>query len=121
MKTRLAAFLLLATVASANADAPRSIPDGKIAHTIHLDALPDRDLIGSKVDIYARRMSNNSAQSDLLTLVVKDAILVASPQRNEWGAETRQATFAIDPKDVKRLKKFEKKVGSSLIVRAEVR
>jgi hypothetical protein len=93
-------------------------PEGKAAYTITLSALPDRGLIGRRVDLVERRMSNNSARRDDVRTVLSDVLLLSSPEVNEWGAATRQATLALDPKEIKKLRKAEGRLGSDLLIRS---
>jgi hypothetical protein len=95
-----------------------AMPEGKSPYTVNLASLPDRDLIGKNVDIFYRRMSNHSARRDDLRLVISNVLLLESPEVNEWGAPTRRATFALDAKETRTVRKLENRLGGDLIVRA---
>jgi hypothetical protein len=115
-------FLSVSSFAGAELARPvtsvKGVPDGKVAYQVLLSSLPDRSLVGQPVDIVARRISDHSAYGDDVIPVLSGVPLIASPEVNEWGASTRQATFALDEKELKKLKKYESRLGYDLLVRS---
>ena len=91
-----------------------SIPAGKTPYVVFLAAIPDAGLVGKRVDVIARIMTNHSAVS--LEKVVVSNVLLVSAQDNEWAAADRNVTLAVSPQEQKKLDKASAQVGVDLLV-----
>ena len=111
-------ILALAVGVEAAAPSKKSVPSGKMPQTVRVAALPDRSLIGTQVNVYLRPTSAYYFQSENLRPLLSNVLLLASPEDNEWGAATRQVTLALDEKELKRLRKAERKGRGEIIIQA---
>jgi hypothetical protein len=93
-----------------------SAPVGMVSYKVYLAASPDPDLLGKKVDVVSRVMTNNSAVS--LEKIVLQNVLVLSIQDNEWADSPRAATLALSPQEAKKLDKISNQVGVDILVRS---
>ena len=109
----LAALLTLGSLSVLQAV---SLPLGKASHTVFLAGTPDPDLVGKRVDVVSRILTNNSAVS-LEKIVLKD-VLVLSIHNNEWAASSPNVTLALSPEEMKKLDKISDRVGVDLLIRS---
>jgi hypothetical protein len=112
----IVASLFICTGTSLQAADNAQVPAGKTAYTVYLASLPDRTLIGKKVNVIARRVSNHSARPPELKVILQDVLLISSPEYNEWGGSDRQATLALSPQEQKKLAKVAKRVGVDILI-----
>lgn len=102
-RTLLLMLSLLAPVRLLAEDTPAvTVPPGKEPYTINLPGVADRALVGRRVDIYVRRVSDSKRLQDDYKKVLSNTLVL------EANEGERKAKVAVDERAIRRLQKYEK-------------
>jgi hypothetical protein len=118
MKKLVFSILALSLASGAQAADKRKEPLAKTPQNIRVAALPDRGLIGRRVNVYVRPTSAYYFQTENLKPILKDVLLVDSPEENDWGASTRRVTLELDAKEAKVIRKAEERGRGEIVILA---